>query len=135
MESIDQNFLFPAVIENGDVVDPLVQAFTCKRMHNSRETDGTLVRVVMFTNGTLTADGTPELSFVGGSSNTAVVNYTSTQTPQPGNPYNVWYLEAWNVGTADEVTVKVNDNVVAPPKTSRGTQTSVQTGTGNTIDE
>lgn len=126
MELINSNFEFPNLENVASVEPPLVSARYLLD-HDDRPI-ATIVRVILYTNSDLASEPVLDLSQDG----TGSVEYITNEASSAENPYLVWYAEA-TLPVVEEISLNAVDKRL-PPQTSRGTRTTVQTGTSNTID-
>lgn len=124
MEPICNDFNFPNPENVGPVVAPLLMA-------SEQPGEKTLIRAMLVTNADIVEGQEPVMTMDADGNGEIVYETTEPSRSQQHNL--VWYLEETIDGVFGTVTVDAKDNRL-PPQTSRGTQTTVQSGGGNTID-
>ncbi len=120
MTEITGDFNFPNLSNVASIEPPLISA----RLIG----DDVVVRIFFLSSGTLTMDPTVTLESTG----EGQITYETEAEAEPQNPNTLWYAE-FTMTDMTEVSISVLDKR-KPNQTSRGTTTTVQPGTGNTID-
>lgn len=128
MQLVNRDFNYPNIEDVASVEPPLVSA----RLETEGPYAGKVIVRVMFMTNT-DVENPPVLNL--NDDGTGTISFVTPIDPQPVNPFYVWYDEQFLSEDVRVVNIKLADTRTIPPTTSRGTETTVQSGTGNTIDD